>query len=341
VGTKRQLGRGLAGLVVVALMATACGTSAKPVTSARASTPQTPSVAKTAQRLFPNGITLVANLPPGGVTYTDGEAVQPFLQKVLGVPVTVRPVVGGGGNTAAQYVYAAPAGSGTLMMAYLPQLAIGGLVGHGSYKILDYTPLAGMFGDDTSIYVAKRGSPFKDFSSLQRATSTITIGVFGVKSSSGWMSAQFLSKLNHIKTTTVPYKNAAAEVDAVLSGAVDLASITRAQAIPYIAEGRVQPVLQFAPKPLSYLPGTDAIGQVASPKESFYNLGGVVGPPHMPSAESKLLQRALAEVAKDPAFQARAHSLAVVPSYQDATTWSASLHSAYSLVKSHLGVLTG
>lgn len=334
---RRSIANVIAGLVAIALLTAACGVSSKPVSSAT----QAPSISSTAKRLFPQGITLVVNLPPGGVTYTEGEAIQPDLQAALGVPVTVRPVVGGGGNTAAQYVYTASADSGTLMLAYIPQLAIGQVVGHGAYNILNYTPLAGMFGNDTSIYVAKSGSPLKDFADLQHAHSAITIGVFGVKSSSGWMSAQFLSKINHIKTITVPYTNAAAAVDAVLSGAVDLASITRAQAIPFIAEKRVQPVLQFAPKALSYLPGTDAIGQVGSRSEAFYNLGGVVGPPHMSSAEAKLLQQALAKVAREPAFQAHAGSLALAPTYQDVSQWSASLHSAYTLVMSHVAALGG
>lgn len=333
----------LVSFLALMLLTTTSGASPRAGSSGKgtAASSASGSLTSTAKRVFPNGITLVANLPPGGVTYTGAEALQAPLQQVLGVPVTVRPVVGGGGNTAAQYVYTASPASGTLMIAYLPQLPIGELVGHGTYKTLGYTPLGGMFGDDTSIYVAKAGSPLKDFASLRRARSTITIGVFGVQSSAGWMSAEFLSKLNHIKVATVPFKNAAASVDAVLSGAVDLASITRAQALPLIAGKHVQPVLEFAPKVLAYLPHTNSIGRVGSSKEAFYNLMGLVGPPRMPARDATVIERALAEIVRKPLFRAHARSLSLVLAFQGAATWKASIRNEYQLVKSHLKALTG
>lgn len=337
--------------MAIGLVASACGssTSAKPAASATSSTVSASSattlsaasLAAKAKVLFPQGITLISNLPPGGPNYTSGAALQPFLQSVLKVPVVVRPVLGGGGNTAAQYVYNSSPNSGILMMSYIPQLAVGELVGNGAYKLLNYTPLAGLFGNDTSIYVSKYGSPYKDFASLQNTNKTITIGVFGVKTSAGWMSARFLSKLNHIRTATVPFANAAQSIDGVLSGAVDLASVTSTQALPLIAEKRVQPVVQFAPKQLSYLPGTESIAQVGSPNEAFYNLMGVDGPPNMSAAATQVLRQVLAIIEKDPAYRAKAKKLSLTPVYENASAWEASQKSEFNLVQSHLSILNG
>ncbi len=331
-----------AGLVLVGLIAAGCGRTTSTISSETAATPTSrAALSATAKSLFPQGITLVSNLGPGGPNYTSASVLQPYLQSVLNVPVAVRPVLGGGGNTAAQYVYNSSPSSGVLMMSYLPQLPIGELVGNGAYKTLKYTPLAGLFGNDTSIYVSKYGSPYKNFASLLNRKSTITIGVFGVKSSAGWMSAQFLANLNHIKVATVPFANAAQSVDGVLSGAVDLASVTSAQALPLIAAKKIQPVVEFAPKTLPYLPGTESIAQVGSPSEAFFNLMGLDGPPNLSSATVRVLSQALSLVEKLPSYQAAAKKVSLTSSYENASTWMASETNAYNLVKSHLSTLDG
>lgn len=331
------------------IIVAACGSgtgptaSSKGAPSAASATPSsilsTASLRTTAKKLYPQGITLVSDLPPGGVTYSGAEALQSFLQQVLNVPVAIRPVVGGGGNTGSQYVYDSSPNSGILHMTYLPQMAVGELVGNGAYKLMNYTPIAGLFGNDTSIYVSKYGSPYKNFASLKASSKTITIGVFGVKSSAGWMSATFLAKLNNIKTTTVPFANAAQSIDGVLSGAVDIASVTSAQALPLIAEKRVQPVIEFAPKPLSYLPGTQSIAQVGLPQEAFYNQMGLDGPPGMSTQAVQVLRQAIATIETESAYKQKVKKLSLTSDYRDASQWKKSEQSAYNLVKSRLSIL--
>lgn len=340
----------LESMVVVGLILSACGTDSAAKSTSSTSSTITPSsdtvlspnsLISEAKRLFPHGITIVSDLPPGGVTYSGGQALQPFLQSTLQVPVTVRPVLGGGGNTGSKFVYSSPPDSGVLHMTYLPQMAVGQLVGNGAYNLLNYTPLAGLFGNDTSIYIAKYGSTFKNFASLKNSQRTITIGVFGIKTSAGWMSAKFLAKFNNIHTATVPYANAAQSIDGVLSGAVDLASVTRAQALPLIAEKRIQAVVEFAPKTLSYLPGIESIAQVGSPNEAFYNLMGIDGPPNMSAQASQVLRQALGMIEKDPSYQARAKKLNLVPIYENASEWLGSEKSATGFVQAQMSILNG
>ena len=341
--------RTLCVLVIVGFSDSACGSTTAVATGNTSTTvvgskivvPSSVVLATAAKRLFPQGLTIVSDLPPGGATYSGAQAIQPFLQETLQIPVTIRPVVGGGGNTGSQYVYNSAPNSGVLHITYLPQMAIGEIVGNGSYKLLKYTPLAGLFGDDTSIYVSKYGSPFKSFASLKTANRTVTIGVFGVKTSAGWMSAEFLSKVNHIRTATVPYANAAQSIDGVLSGAVDLASVTRAQALPLIAEKRIQAVVEFAPEPLSFLPGVDSIAQVGASNEAFYNVMGIDGPPNMSSAAKQVIRQALAIIGKEPSYIAQAKKLNLAPIYEDSTAWTASESSAYNFVRTHLSTLNG
>lgn len=293
-----------------------------------------------AKVVFPNGVTLVSSQPPGGLMYIASEALQPSLQEVLGVPVTIRQVPGGGGKVAAEYLYKSAPTSPTILPLLIPNYAIAQVVsGAGKFNLDRFTPLGGMYGNDTSIFVAKRGSSLKNFSSLSQSTSTLTVGVAGFKSSAGWFSATVLAKADHVNLKSIPFTTGSQAVNALLSGAIDLASITRALALPLLSSQKVQAVLEFAPKPLSYLPGTESIAQAGYPNESFYNLIGVVGPPGMSKKASGILAEGLAAVAQESTFIAKAKELHLEPTYSTAQQWGKEMASQVQLIKSRVSLL--
>jgi len=272
-----------------------------------------------------NGVTIVANLPPGGITDSGARALQPYLQAILKVPVRIQNIPGGGGNTAAQYVYHLPATEPVLMMTLLPQLAIGQVIGGGDYNMMRYTPLYGVYGSDTSIYVAKVGGRIQHYADMLNSKTPVTVGVFGIKSSAGWLSTKFLTKINHLKMQPIPFDNGTAAADAVLGGAIDVAAITRSAAAPLIAQGRAVAVVQFGPHPLAYLPGVPSIASVGKPSEAFTSELGIVGPPGMSADVASLLAGAIAKAVADPAFRAAAEkaNFTVVP--QTTREWTAEM----------------
>ena len=251
-----------------------------------------------------NGVTIVVNLLPGGITDTAARALQPYLQAALGVPVRVQNMPGGGGNTAAQYVYHLGANQPVIMMSTIPQLTIGQLIGDGDYETLRYTPLSGVFGEDTAVFIAKAGSPYKHYSDLVHATKPIVVGLFGVKSSATWLSTEFLRIINHINIQAIPFANGIGAADAVLGGSVDLASVTRSTADPLIQQGRVQVVLHFAPRRIAYLSRADSIVTVGGKaSEAFTSQLGLLGPPGMPAAVVSILEEALAKAVTNSGFK--------------------------------------
>lgn len=272
-----------------------------------------------------NGVTIVANLPPGGITDSGARALQPYLQAILKVPVRIQNIPGGGGNTAAQYVYHLPATEPVLMMAFLPQLAIGQVIGGGDYNMMRYTPLYGVYGSDTSIYVAKVGGRIQHYADMLNSKTPVTVGVFGIKSSAGWLSTKFLTKINHLKMQPIPFGNGTAAADAVLGGAIDVAAIPRSIAAPLLEQGRAVAVLEFGPHPLPYLPGVPSIASVGEPSEAFTTQLGIVGPPGMPADVTSLLAGAIAKAVADPAFRAAAEkaNFTVVP--QTTREWTAEM----------------
>jgi tripartite-type tricarboxylate transporter receptor subunit TctC len=279
-----------------------------------------------------NGVTIVANLPPGGITDTGARALQPYLQGVLNVPVRIQNIPGGGGNTAAQYVYHLASTQAVLMMAYLPQLAIGEVIGAGDYKMMRYTPLYGVYGGDTSIYIAKAGGRIQRYADMLNSKSPVTVGVFGIKSSAGWLSTEFLTKINHLNIQAVPFDNGTAAADAVLGGAIDVAAIPRSVAAPLIAQGRALAVVQFSPRQLAYLPGVPSIASVGKPSEAFTTELGIVGPPGMPADVASLLAGAIAKAAAIPAFRADAEKVNFTLVPRTTREWTADMARSYAQI---------
>lgn len=295
----------------------------------------------TSNAVLKNGITIVANLPPGGITDTAARALQPYLQRTLGVPVRVRNIAGGGGNTAAQYVYHLSASQPVLMMGYLPQLAIGELIGEGDYKLLRYTPIYGVFGDDTSIYIAKSGAAIRRFSDLVDSKRPIIVGVFGIKSSAGWLSTELLRIVNHVRIQAVPFANGTAAADAVLGGSIDVAAVPRSIAEPLVKQGRAQAVLEFGPRRLPFLPGAESIASVGKASEAFTTQLGLLGPPEMPADVVALLQQAVARTMNGADFKEEADKVNLSVYARTAPQWAGDLKRSYSQIDAQRTSLAG
>lgn len=341
-GSRQMLGiRRLRTLIlgISALILAACGSGAASSSPSNSSSVSSTTEAQTAKSLFPHGITLLVGFGTGGAVDTGARLIQPYLQKQLGVPVVVQNMVGGGGNTAAQYEYNQPSNSSDLLMAFLPALDLGQVMGKGQYDVRKFTPIYGMYGNNTVVIISKKGSPFKDLASLKNSSQTITAGVAGVGTSSTWMAIGFLDELNHANIQPVPYSGGSAASAAAVGGAVDITATTAIEAKRLIASGKAQGIVQFAPHSYSFLPGVPSIATVGSPDEAFESIMGLVGPPKMPKAAVTLLSNALAKVLQSSQLQAKASNVGVSVVPQSLSAWEASMTQYYNLVQKNASLL--
>lgn len=315
-----------------------CGGAAAPQSPASSKAPASSS-APSAKTLFPNGVTLLVGFGPGGTVDTGARLLQPYLSKALGVPVVVQNMPGGGGNTAAQYEYRQKPDAPVFLMSFLPALTLGQVLGNGQYDLLKFTPLYGVFGNDTAVIIAKKGSPWKDFASLQHASRPLTAGTAGVKSSSTWMALAFLSLYNHIKVTPVPFKDGSQASEAAIGGSIDLSATTTVEASRLISAGKAQGVLEFAPHTYSFLPGVQSIAQVGKPEEAFTSVLGVNGPPNMPKAEVAVMEKALAEAATSPELAAQAKKVGLEVSPLSPSQWQKTIQQSYDTISANKAFL--
>lgn len=285
-----------------------------------------------AQKLFPHGLTIVVGFGNGGTVDTGARVVQPYLQKVLGVPIVVQNMPGAGGITAAHYVYTQDANAPIVLMSFLPALTLAQIIGKGAFDVRKMTPIYGVFGHNTAVIIARKGSPYKDFASLKAAKTPITAGVAGVKASSTWEALAELAEINGIRMIPVPFEGGAAGSDSALGGSIDVSATTLVEATRLVGSGRAQAVLQFAPGPLPELPGVESIAKVGKASEVLDTPQGLTGPPGMPQDEVRVLSAALEQVVKDPAFADKAKNVGLFVKAEDARGWSKTLNQSYDFI---------
>lgn len=282
--------------------------------------------------VFPSGITIVVGFGAGGTVDTAARILQPYLQKTLGVSVVVQNMEGAGGIPAAHYVYTQQPDAPDLLMTFLPALTIGQVIQGGAFDMRRLTPVYGVYGHDTIVLLAKKGSPYKDYASLKNASTPITAAVAGMKSSISWEALAELAEVNGIKMTPVPYKSGAAGSDAALGGAVDLSATTLVEATRLVGSGKAQAVLAFSDKPLPQLPGVDVIGRTGKSSEVLDTSIGLTGPPNMPQASIDVLTTALATVVKDPDFITKVKNVGLEVEAQSPSEWASTLKTSYASI---------
>ncbi len=202
----------------------------------------------------------------------------------------------------------------------------------GAYDLRKLTDIGGIYGHNTIVLIAKKGSKYKDFATLKAATSPITAAVAGVKSSISWAALAYLAEVNGVNIVPVPYKGGAEGSDAALGGAVDISATTLVEATRLLASGKAQAVLQFEDHPLPQLPGVQAIGQVGKSSEVFDTTLGLTGPPNMSKDAVDVLATALGEIAKDPQFVKSAKNVGLEIELQQPSAWATTLNSSYETI---------
>lgn len=288
--------------------------------------------APAAKTLFPDGVTIVVGFGTGGTVDTGARILQSYLQKQLGVSVVIQNMPGAGGIPASHYVFTQKPDAPILLMSFIPAITIAQIVRGGAYDMRKLTPIYGVYGHNTIVLIAKKGSPYKDFASLKNATKPITAAVAGIKSSISWAALAELAEINGINIVPVPYKGGEAGSDAALGGAVDISATTLVEATRLVGSGKAQAVLQFADKPLPELPGVQAIGQVGKASEVFDTTLGLTGPPDMSKDAVNALATALDVIMKNPAFLQSVKNVGLEVEAQQPAAWGTTLSKSFETI---------
>jgi tripartite-type tricarboxylate transporter receptor subunit TctC len=174
---------------------------------------------------FPKGpITYIIPFNPGGQSDVEARMQQPYLEKILGVPIVINYMPGAGGGLAwTKFAQAKPDGY-SVCGINIPHIILQPLSQTDvAFQTEDLKPLCIFESTPIGLAVKKDSkiSSVKEFIEFAKANpNKITTGMSG-KYSGHHMASLLFMKMNDIKLTLVTFTGAAPQVTALLGGHVE------------------------------------------------------------------------------------------------------------------------
>ena len=202
-----------------------------------------------AQEWPKKAITVNSASSVGGSVDTASRAFAREMSQVLGVPITIINMPGGGGGIAAQNTYLA-ANDGYTWQAQGGQLRTVGVLGYHDKSPKEWycMPLVGY----TSAIIVRADSPYKTFrdliEALKKDPDKIPCGA-GYRSASWGINYELMKKVTGLGGRYVPYAGSSPTQVALLTGEIQFAVTGIGEHAELLKGGKVRALAHFEDKP--------------------------------------------------------------------------------------------
>lgn len=272
-------------------------------------------------------IRLVVPYAPGGGTDIAGRLTAARLSTALGQSVVVENRGGAGGNIGTQVVAAAPKDGYTLLFAANSMTINAALYANPGFDVVrDFAPIAGV-ASTTVVLVVRADMPVKtlpEFIAYARARpGELNHGTPG-PGTPQHLAAELFDSMAGTKIIHVPYRGTAPSVTGLLSGEVNLMFASVSAVEPLIKDGRIRAIAVTSSKRSAAWPDLPTIGEVLNGYECdlWY---AILGPRGMAAPSVETVDKAVAEMMKDPEFVQFMQTRGFEPTYLPAARLAAVL----------------
>ncbi|HEX4798036.1 MAG TPA: tripartite tricarboxylate transporter substrate binding protein [Burkholderiales bacterium] len=289
-----------------------------------------------AQSAYPNrAIRLIVDTSPGGITDILGRLSAEGLAQKLGQPVVVENKPGASGNVAIDFVVRSPADGHTLMICAGGNLVVKPFLEHA----LSFDPmndLAPVFNvaEAPHILVVPASLPaatVAEFIVYARANpGKVYYGSAGV-GSPPHLSLELFARHAGVKLVHVPYKGVGNALPDMISGRVQVMSISYGSARPYLRSGQIRPLAAGARHRLAGLPEVPTSAEAGVPGWEMSAWFGIFAPKETPPAILRLLNERMQEVIDDPKARQRLFEIGAEPVGGSVDSFSERFRSDYRM----------
>ena len=264
-------------------------------------------------------IQMVIPFPAGGATDVLGRLVAAELGTRLKQTVVVENRAGAGTSIGAAHVARAKPDGYTLMLTSTTTFTVNPAI----YKNLAYDPgtsydAIGQVGSTGLMLLAnpKLGAAnLADFVAQARAKpKELLYGSFGSGTTAHFAGAM-LTQAANIELTHVPYKGSAPAMTDLIGGQLPYTVDTTAAAVPQVKAGAVRALATTASKRSALLPDVPTAAESGFPEVNMDTWLAVVVPKGLPTDARALLEKTVAEIVADPAFQTKLVETGFEPDY--------------------------
>jgi tripartite-type tricarboxylate transporter receptor subunit TctC len=252
-------------------------------------------VGQTAQSDFPSKtVRIVVGTPPGAGVDAITRYVAEAYRKKLDAVVVVENKPGAGGLTAAEMVSRAESDGYTLFATHAGPLAATALHKKLSYDPNSLTTIA-VLGVSPMVLAAKQDLPFNTLSEIlaeaKREPGKLMIASSGYGSMSH-LTSELLMERTGSKFGHVPYRGAAAAINDLAGGQVDLMSVDLGSLLPILSSKRVKVIAVAAKERLPELPDVPTFAEAGLPDFTSSAWWALAAPSATPEDRLKLLNQA-------------------------------------------------
>lgn len=244
-----------------------------------------------AQEKFPKDpVTIVVPYAAGGSHDLVARALQPQLEKVLGVSVIVENKPGGGSTIACNYVKAAPPNGYTLVTVSPTLSIIKYTLPESNVTFDQFEPIAYVGYTPQGVFT-RMDAPWNNLKELldyaKANPGKLKCGNAG-HGGNFHMGAVGIEQATGVKFTHIPFKGAAPAVPAVMGGHVDIIVSTIADTLHMVKGGNLKVLGLAAPERNKFAPGAQTFKELGFNIE-FSTYWSYLGPKGMSKDRVKIL----------------------------------------------------
>ncbi|MEY4711920.1 MAG: hypothetical protein RIS88_1370 [Pseudomonadota bacterium] len=270
-------------------------------------------------------IKLVVPFPPGGLIDNMARLVAPKLAQELGQPVVIDNKPGAGGNLGAVEASRAAPDGYTLLMASPPLTISPALYAKLPYRPEQIVPI-GLLGRVPNVLVVNPSANINalaDLTALAKARPGQLNYASNGQGTSLHLSAELYKSQAGLFITHIPYRGAAAGLNGVIAGEVNLMFDNLPSALGLIQGGRLKALAVTTPQRSSVLPNVPTMDEAGLKGYQVFAWFGLAAPTGVPAPVLQKIEQALERVASQAEVKAAMQRAGAEPTWANAQAMTA------------------
>lgn len=250
-------------------------------------------------------IKIIVPFGPGSGVDAEARGIAPYLQKNLGVTVTIENVPGADGRIGLTKAWKADPNGYTFVIHTATMSLIGEALFNPEYRVRDFSRIFSWTSFNQVLVVNTES--WKNWDEFIKAarTRTLSLGMPGRGSASHLMGLILVDGLA-VKVNWVPFDGGAGAITALAGKHIDFASVATTTALPMVRANKLRPLLVLADEKDPVFPDISISKDLGYSFPSIPTLRGIDGPPKMAMEKIKIIEAAVAKAIKEPDYIAYA-----------------------------------
>lgn len=248
-------------------------------------------------------IKIIVNFPAGSAIDLEARGIAPYLEKHLGVGITIENVSGADGKIGLIKAWKAPPNGYTLIMHTTTMSIIVESLSNPEYRIIDFSHITPLSRTNSVLVVnSEKWKTFQEFINTARKD-TLSAGLPGIGSTSQLNGLILMDRLG-IKVNWVPFGGSPEALTALAGKHIDFVIAGSSVALPLVKAGKLRPLLALADSKDIVFPDIHLAKELGHDFNFVSTIRGVDGPPRMPAPIIKVIGEAFANAVKEPGYLA-------------------------------------